>query len=71
MQIKYISLIALALGVLFTGCFNAQKSSSSRQVASLKDRFKDDFLIGTALNAQQIEEKDPVADKLIKQQFNA
>jgi len=71
MQIKNISLIALTAGVLFAGCSSAQKASSPSQIASLKDRFKNDFLIGTALNAQQIEEKDPAADKLIKQQFNA
>ena len=38
---------------------------------SLKEIFKNDFFIGTAINAQQIEEKDLAADKLIKQQFNA
>jgi len=38
---------------------------------SLKDAFKQDFLIGTALNNSQIEEKDPTVNSLIKQQFNA
>ncbi len=38
---------------------------------SLKDAFKKDFLIGTALNNFQIEEKDPTVNSLIKQQFNA
>jgi len=45
--------------------------SAKAQTASLKDVFKKDFLIGTAMNAQQIEEKDTAADRLIKQQFNA
>ena len=42
----------------------------SAQVPSLKDVFKNDFSIGTAINARQIEEKDPQSDALIKQQFN-
>ena len=37
----------------------------------LTETFKTDFLIGAALNATQIEEKDLKADRLIKQQFNA
>jgi endo-1,4-beta-xylanase len=38
---------------------------------SLKEKYKNDFLIGTALSATQIEEKDAAADAVIKQQFNA
>jgi endo-1,4-beta-xylanase len=38
---------------------------------SLKESYKKDFLIGTALSATQIEEKDAAADALIKQHFNA
>jgi endo-1,4-beta-xylanase len=37
---------------------------------SLKQVFEEDFFIGTALNAWQIEQKDPKAAKLIVQQFN-
>jgi endo-1,4-beta-xylanase len=37
----------------------------------LKETFKKDFLIGTAIDAQQIEGKDTAADRLIVQQFNA
>ncbi len=48
----------------FAGC-NTDKSNS------LKDAYKNDFLIGTALNTNQIEEKDAQAAKLIPQQFNA
>lgn len=43
----------------------------SAQTSSLKETFKNDFLIGTAMNAAQIEEKNTAADRLIKQQFNA
>lgn len=38
---------------------------------NLKDAYKNDFLIGTALSAGQIEEKDSKANTLIIQQFNA
>lgn len=54
---------------LLAGC------SSSRQTAttlpSLKDIFKNDFLIGAAISWPQVEGKDPFAVKLIPQQFNA
>ncbi|GEP98894.1 endo-1,4-beta-xylanase [Chitinophaga cymbidii] len=43
---------------------------SSAQIPSLKDVYHNDFAIGTALNARQIEEKDPAAALLIPQQFN-
>ncbi|MEP7318939.1 MAG: endo-1,4-beta-xylanase, partial [Panacibacter sp.] len=46
-------------------------TNATAQTPSLKAIFKNDFLIGTAMNTQQIEEKDPAADELIKQQFNA
>jgi len=38
---------------------------------SLKDVYKNDFLIGTALSANQILQKDATVDALIRQQFNA
>ncbi|MET0463532.1 MAG: endo-1,4-beta-xylanase [Chitinophagaceae bacterium] len=71
MHIKLIPAIALTAAFLTAGCSSAQKTTSGSSAVSLKETFKDDFLIGTALNAQQIEEKDPAADKLVKQQFNA
>ena len=43
----------------------------SQTTPSLKETFKNDFLIGAAMNAQQIEERDAVSDSLIKKQFNA
>ncbi len=38
---------------------------------SLKETFKNDFVVGTALNTQQIMEKDSAAAVLVPQQFNA
>jgi endo-1,4-beta-xylanase len=63
-MIKKLSSILLFPAILFAG-------SAAAQTPSLKETFKKDFLIGTAINAQEIEEKDPIADQLIKQQFSA
>jgi endo-1,4-beta-xylanase len=64
------------LAAIVTTCFLAQQPIQAQQqtqqpIPSLKETFKNEFLIGTALNTPQILEKDPTADKLIRQQFNA
>ena len=63
-MIKRYALILSFSAILFA-------CSVIAQTASLKEIFKSDFLIGTAINTQQIEEKDTVADRVINQQFNA
>ncbi|KAF2516747.1 endo-1,4-beta-xylanase [Flavobacterium foetidum] len=45
--------------------------TSQKENASLKDAYKDDFYIGTALSADQIEQKDQKEDSLIRKEFNA
>ncbi|HEU5165116.1 MAG TPA: endo-1,4-beta-xylanase [Chitinophagaceae bacterium] len=61
----------IAVTVLLTACTSSKKTTeSSLAVNSLKGAYKNDFLIGTALNAQQIEEKEPNAAKLVPEQFN-
>lgn len=45
--------------------------TSQKETASLKDSYKDDFYIGTALSVQQIEQKDKKEDSLIQKEFNA
>lgn len=67
---KTIARFAFTAGLLL-GCIITKNASGQNGQAALKEVFKNDFLIGAALNTQQIEEKDVVADKLIKQQFNA
>ncbi len=58
--------------VIIISCSNSKKNAaSSADIPSLKEVFKDDFLIGTALNGTQIEEKEPNAAKLVPHQFNA
>jgi endo-1,4-beta-xylanase len=60
---KFSILIFLFLQVV--GC------SSTIEKDSLKDAFKDDFLIGAALGTEHILEKNAVANELIKREFNS
>jgi endo-1,4-beta-xylanase len=60
---KFSILIFLFLQVV--GC------SSTIEKDSLKDAFKDDFLIGAALGTEHILEKNAVANELIKTEFNS
>ncbi len=66
---KHISILSLVLGVILFSNFRFQSPSDNSK--SLKDAFKKDFLIGTALNNSQIDEKDAAVNDLIKKQFNA
>lgn len=61
---KLFFIVLLLTTTTVTGFFVAVDTS-------LKNAFKNDFLIGTALNAAQIEEKDPEAKNFIPTQFNA
>ena len=63
----FIAVIAL----LLTGCTTSQKNGRFKSSVSLKEAYKQDFLMGTALSATQIEEKEPDAAALVPQQFNA
>jgi endo-1,4-beta-xylanase len=58
-------------GLVFAGCSSTKHTTGTANIPSLKETFKNDFFIGTAMDAEQIEEKDPKADALISQQFNA
>lgn len=57
-------------GLLLAGCAGT-KNTTTANIPSLKETFKEDFLIGAALNAEQIEEKDPGAAALVARHFNA
>ena len=70
-KIMKLKLCAATL-LLFALFVNAQTIvAQNASVPSLKEIFSNDFLIGTAINTCEIEEKDTPADRLIKQQFNA
>ncbi|MEO8173775.1 MAG: endo-1,4-beta-xylanase [Sediminibacterium sp.] len=68
MSYKNTLIIVCSLTIILASCATTGKNSDGK--ASLKEVFRKDFGIGTALNTQQIEEKDPKAAALIQQQFN-
>ena len=58
--------------LLIAGCCHAQTAQAqSAKALSLRETFNNNFLIGTAINVEQIEERDTGAARLIPQQFNA
>lgn len=61
--------IAFAMVALLFGCKRTVYQRDNPN--SLKEVFKDDFFIGTALNINQINKKDAATDSLISIQFNA
>ena len=73
MRNKILFTLSLAFtSLLLVNCSNSKKAATATStMPSLKKTFEKDFLIGTALSAQQIEEKDSGAARLIPQQFNS
>lgn len=75
-MITFNTILKLPLIALVASCTAsktntvADTTSPSNKVVSLKDVFKKDFGIGTAMNTPQIEERDPKVNALIKEQFN-
>jgi endo-1,4-beta-xylanase len=61
MKLRKIALISLAAGLL----------DSVQAQPGLKEVFKDDFLVGAALNESQFSGRNPGADELIRRQFNS
>ncbi|AEV98785.1 1,4-beta-xylanase [Niastella koreensis] len=65
-------IISFVIIITTISCAPRQIQAQQEQsIPSLKETFKNDFLIGTAINPAQIEEKDPAAARLIPMQFNA
>ena len=67
----YTTLSIITLASVTCSVSRPVNSSTSTPTPSLKKTFQNDFLIGAALNAQQIMERDPNASILVPQQFNA
>ncbi len=61
-------ILATVTFVLLTTCAGNKKETTD---LSLKNVFKGDFAIGAALSAEQIEEKDSIADDVIRTHFNS
>ena len=53
----------------FISCVN--KVQVTKETTSLKNTFKESFFIGTALNANHINENDTIASSLINNEFNS
>lgn len=64
-------LTMLLAAALLTNCSSISKTTESKQPPSLKEAFKDDFLIGTAVNIAQIQETNPQLAKVEVEHFNA
>jgi len=64
-------ILLLAVASFIVSCSSSKKTGSSSGDPTLKEAYKNDFMIGAALNAEQIEEKEPNAAALVPQQFNA
>lgn len=62
-QVTKLFLLIIGTGFFFNFAF-------SQKPISLKQAFNNNFLIGTALNAKQIQGKDSIAASLIASQFN-
>lgn len=67
---KYIIACFLMSGLVAVQTSCSQVKKNKAHAPTLKAAYKNDFLIGTALNATQIEEKEPNAAALIPQQFS-
>lgn len=66
------SLVPTALVWLaLAGCAGSKKAQNANTLPALREVFKKDFAIGTALNNRQIAGRDTAAARLIPQQFDA
>ena len=66
---KYILALSTTV-LLLANAATEQGNALAQSIPSLKDAFKKDFGIGTALNNAQIEERDPKTTAFIARQFN-
>ncbi|AUD03646.1 endo-1,4-beta-xylanase [Spirosoma pollinicola] len=62
--------LAISSVVLVLANLTLLNTTFAQQIPSLKDTFKKDFGIGTALNNAQIDERDPQMTAFIARQFN-
>lgn len=67
----YSNFTKTIFSIIFGITLTSNISCSQPKTKSLKIAFKKDFLIGTALGAEHILEKDEKANALIKKEFNA
>ena len=63
-KVVWVSLLTCV--VMLVGC-----NTSKKETASLKEAYQDKFLMGAALNVDQIEGRDTAAIKIVKHHFNS
>ncbi len=63
---KYYSVLPALIICGFNLFYADIQNASAQKTPSLKEVFRNDFLIGTAINTHQIEEKDTASDRVIK-----
>ncbi len=71
MNLKIVHIVFPFLWIIGAGVVNCSAQKLSVKGNGLKDIYKSDFLIGTALNSDQFQGKNALADRLIKAQFNS
>ena len=69
MKISKTLFLLLTATLALSGCSSAQKKTDS--TVSLKNAYIKNFYIGTALDTNQIAEKDPLVTNLIAKEFNS
>ncbi len=68
MSTSKVNIFLSVFVLVLCSCTSEKKAENS---PTLKSNFQDDFLIGAAINKNQIEEKDSLAASVIEQNFNA
>ncbi len=63
-QLLFYSLIAL----LAASCSSSKEEQAP---ATIKDAFKDDFLVGAAINVPLLKGEDPKADSIVALHYNS
>jgi endo-1,4-beta-xylanase len=71
MHLRSVNRIAVCVYFLLCGYFCVSNAFGQNPIASLKDIYKKDFTIGTALNSSQINELNAAETQFIVSQFNA
>lgn len=66
---KYVNAAIVIASLLLANCGATKKTETG--TATLKDAYKNHFVIGAALSEQQVSERDSAVNRLIVQQFNA
>lgn len=63
-------LITTVVSLLITACGEKQVKSEEKEASTLKETFKNEFVIGAAVNDQLIFENDSIGAQLVKKEYN-